>query len=321
MARGGAPIPIQRESCLKAAAGWVCVRVREWETESLRPSLPTVRPFLKWAGSKRALIHSLREYVGQPEPGKAYFEPFLGSGALFFASSPKKAVLSDVNWPLISAFRVVKSKTNALINHLEALPRVPTRNQYYVLRKRYNDIVTADANPSSETVVEIAALLIWLNHTCFNGLYRVNSSGRFNVPFGSRTERHIFSASNLKAASASLRSAQAELYAEPYEKVLGRAGRGDVVYIDPPYEPITDRGNFREYSASGFSAEDQARLADVVRELARKGCRVVISNSSARSIRELYEGFDFHEVLVNRMINCDGNARGPVQEVIIVGRQ
>jgi DNA adenine methylase len=294
---------------------------RIWETESFRAPRPVARPFLKWAGSKRSLLPSLVDYVGQPEKGHAYYEPFLGSGALFFALSPDKAVLSDVNWPLVTTFKVVKNHVSALIAYLTALPRAPTHDQYYLWRKRYNALLGADSGLTADESIEIAALLIWLNHTCFNGLYRVNSDGKFNVPIGSRSGGHIYSSENLHAASATLRRSQAELYSAPYEIVLSKAGRGDVAYLDPPYEPLDDQGNFTSYSAEGFTTDHQVQLADFARTLVDRGCHVVLSNSSVRVIHELYREFDRNEVLVNRMINCDGDSRGPVTELIIVGKK
>jgi DNA adenine methylase len=296
------------------------MRAREWETDSFRPSRTIAQPFLKWAGGKRASTPILTRLIGQPDPGHTYFEPFLGSGAAFFAIRPDHAVLSDVNWPLVETFKVVKNRAPTLASYLDSLPPRPTRDQYYLCRKRFNDLLGESEKESAESSVELAALFIWLNHTCYNGLFRVNGSGKFNVPFGGKGDRFIFSVSRLRAASQALRQSHSELYSANYSSVLEKAKRGDVVYLDPPYEPVGESKNFTAYSAGGFTTDDQVRLSTVVHSMVERGVRVVLSNSSAPIIRELYHGFDFYETSVTRAISCNGESRSAVPEVVVVSK-
>jgi DNA adenine methylase len=297
------------------------VGTSEWETESFRAFRAPVRPFLKWAGSKRSLLTELIASLETPIGQSRYFEPFLGSGSVFFSLQPSRAILSDINWPLIQTFKVVKNRVQALIDHLETLPRKPSHDHYYLARKRFNELVVEGSSLDFDGRIELAALMIWLNHTCFNGLYRVNSEGRFNVPIGFKVERHIFSSANLRAASLALKRARAELLSANYVEVLGDAKDGDVIYLDPPYEPVDDANSFTQYSAGGFSSEDQTRLAELATKLADRGCKVVISNSSAANIQGLYEGFDIRPILANRRIGSRSVDRGLVSELLISSRK
>lgn len=293
----------------------------EWETDSFHLVTPQVKPFLKWAGGKRALIPELRKALAPTEFTGRYFEPFLGSGSVFFSLRPSQAILSDVNWPLIQTFKVVKSRVRSLIAHLETLPRRPTHDHYYLARRRFNELISNQSSINSDSRVELAALMIWLNHTCFNGLFRVNGEGRFNVPIGFKIERHIFSTENLRAASLALRTAKAELLSASYEEVLPQAQAGDVVYLDPPYEPLEGAENFTQYSPRGFSSADQMALATTARSLSRRGCTVVISNSAARGIPDLYGDFDVRTIVANRRIGSSALSRGRVRELLITSRR
>jgi len=296
------------------------VKAREWESEHFHAAQGPAKPFLKWAGGKRALLPELAKYLRPPDAEHTYFEPFLGAGAVFFAVSPQKAVLGDINSALIQTFKVVKSRAPSLIAFLDSLPKSPTHDQYYIARRRFNELVAGGHPVRFDDSVEVAALMIWLNHTCFNGLYRVNASGQFNVPMGGGKDRLIYSASAIRLASAALRAAQTDLLAGSYEKVLDSAGPGDVAYLDPPYEPISEVGNFTEYASSGFSWDDQVRLAELCTVLARRGCRVVVSNSSSSQVRLLYRDFDVHPVWAHRMISSDRRTRSPIREAIFVSR-
>lgn len=260
-------------------------------------------PYLKWAGGKRSMLRHLVPHV--PPSYGTYFEPFVGGGALFFALRPEKAVLSDVNRRLVRSYAAVRDDVDAVV---ELLKTYPYEKEFFLTMRA----VRIDDHSD----VEVAAWLIYLNRSCFNGLYRVNRDNVFNVPFGRYSNPTICDDVNLRACSERL-SGVAILH-EPFEIVLGRAAPGDFVYFDPPYLPLSATSSFTGYSADGFGLDDHRRLRDVARELKARGVRVLISNSAAPAARELYaEGFEIEEVLAGRAINARGDGRGRIPELII----
>jgi len=261
------------------------------------------RPFLKWAGGKSQLLPDLLRYA----PGEygRYYEPFLGGGALFFALQPARAVLSDSNAQLIGAYQAVRQDVEALIRRLRRFRA--TRDAYYSVRARD----PADLSPMAR-----AARFIYLNRTCYNGLYRVNSAGRFNVPFGRYKNPRICDPEGLRAAGAALR--RARLRVGDFEAVTRPARAGDLVYFDPPFDPLSPTASFTSYTAGGFGPEEQARLARLCRALAERGCHVMLSNSDTPLIRRLYRDFRLVELQARRAINRNANGRGPVTELLIL---
>lgn len=261
------------------------------------------RPFLKWVGGKRQLLPELA--ARSPRGFGRYHEPFVGGGALFFHLQPGSAVLSDRNERLIRTWRGVRDSVEEVIANLQAWPH--DREVFESLRVKDIDRCT---DP------EVAAWFIYLNRTGFNGLYRVNRKNIFNVPFGSYKNPTICDADLLRAASAILQGV--ELHVEDFAAVAERAAPGDFVYFDPPYVPLTATSSFTSYTAGGFGMAEQARLRDVARALKARGVHVLLSNSSAPAVHELYgEGFRLIPVAANRAINCDASARGPVTELIV----
>lgn len=260
-------------------------------------------PYLKWAGGKRSMLRHLVPHV--PPSYGTYFEPFVGGGALFFALQPEKAVLSDVNRRLVRSYAAVCDDVDAVV---ELLKTYPYEKEFFLTMRA----VRIDDRPD----VEVAAWLIYLNRSCFNGLYRVNRNNVFNVPFGRYSNPTICDETNLRACSERLRGVA--ILHEPFETVLGRAAPGDFVYFDPPYLPLSATSSFTGYSADGFGLDDHRRLRDVARELKARGVGVLISNSAAPAARELYaEGFEIEEVLAGRAINARGDGRGRIPELII----
>jgi DNA adenine methylase len=261
------------------------------------------RPFLKWAGGKRQLLPSLLQYA--PRDASTYFEPFVGGGALFFALQPKRAVLADVNERLIRTYKGVKNNVEEVIRQLEGFPHNP--EFFYDLREKDID---------AGTDADVAAWLIYLNKTGFNGLYRVNRDNRFNVPFGRYVNPTICDPDTLRACSAAL--AKAELLVEDFASVVKEARPGDFVYFDPPYVPLSVTSNFTSYTSQRFDHDGQKRLRDTARKLKRRGVRLLLSNSSAPSVRELYaDGFDVTEVSATRLVNSKATARGAIVELLI----
>lgn len=267
------------------------------------PSTPRPRPFLKWVGGKRQLLPALVEHL--PTRFGRYHEPFLGGGALFFHLRPQAAVLSDTNERLVRTWRGVRDAVEDVIGLLSSWPH--DRDFYVQLRAEPVD-ARSDA--------EVAAWFIYLNRTGFNGLYRVNRRNQFNVPFGAYTNPTICDAELLRVASAAL--ARTDLHVEDFGAVLARAEPGDLVYFDPPYVPLSATSSFTAYTADGFGMEEQRRLRDTARQLKERGVHVLLSNSSAPAVHELYEaGFRRTPVSANRAINCDATRRGAVTELIL----
>jgi DNA adenine methylase len=239
-----------------------------------------------------------------PQRFNTYHEPFVGGGAVFFALQPDKSSLSDDNAELVNAYKTVRDDVENLIRHLRT--HQAEEDYYYELRAK---------DPTKLDPIERASRLIYLNRTCFNGLYRVNSKGGFNVPFGRYKNPQICNELGLRAASSALQGVRVER--RNYEHVLETAKRGDFLYFDPPYHPVSATANFTSYTAGAFSEADQRRLADAFRELADRGCKVMLSNSDAPLIRELYADFHVETVSAPRLVNRDASKRGPVNEVLV----
>lgn len=267
---------------------------------------PIVRPFVKWAGGKSQLLSCIHKHI--PKRFNRYWEPFIGGGAFFFSLRAEQSVISDTNEELINAYRVVREDVEALIVELSA--HHYDRDAYYSVRAwdRLEDF-------SSVSAVKRAARFIYLNKTCFNGLYRVNSKGFFNVPFGKYSNPKIVDPDNLRRCSEALQSS--DIRVGSYLSIEPGVKAGDLVYCDPPYVPISESSSFTSYTKEGFGVEDQVRLRDMCYRLAERGALVVISNSSTPMVEDLYSGFVIHRVQAARAINSKAANRGSVEELII----
>jgi DNA adenine methylase len=271
-----------------------------------RPPEPIARPFLKWAGGKRQLLpHLLRHVPPSVRSTGRYYEPFVGGGALFFALRPARATLADVNERLVRAYRGVAHHVGDVVRLLGGYPHAS--EFFYRLRAEAID-ARSDA--------EVAAWFIYLNRTGYNGLYRVNRKNVFNVPFGRYANPTVCDEPTLRACAAAL--AGTTLLVADFEKVVSSARRGDFVYFDPPYAPLSATSSFTSYTSDGFGPDDQRRLRDVARRLKKRGVHVLLSNSSAPLTRELYaDGFEVFEVPATRMLNSKGDGRGAIAELVI----
>src|SRR5690348_5538756 len=265
-----------------------------------------VHPIIKWAGSRRR-GKRLTAFLPPREQMRRYFEPFVGGAALFFALQHTRSTLSDSNAELINLYTVARDEPDALIAALRAHTTAHDAPHYYAMRA---------LAPASLTAVQRAARLIYLNKTCYNGLYRVNSRGQFNVPIGRHKSLTICDEPNLRAASAALRPARLAL--GDYETVLAGAGPGDFVYFDPPYHPSSATAVFTSYTDRPFDAREQERLAQAFRRLHAAGCHLMQSNSDTPLIHALYSGFRIERVTANRAINSRADRRGPVTELVIL---
>ncbi len=267
--------------------------------------LDEAKPFVKWAGGKRQLFDEL--ILGLPR-FENYHEPFLGGGAVFFGLEAKekikKAYLSDLNVDLINTYSVIKTDVFGLMAELSSSQYANNEASFYKIRA---------SKPTSR--VERAARFIYLNKTAFNGLYRVNSKGEFNVPFGRYSNPKILDSENLLLVHRALQ--KDELFCGDFTHVLKNAHKGDFVYFDPPYVPISKTSNFTSYTKNSFSEKDQERLMKTFKTLDSRGCYVMLSNSYSDFIADLYSEFEPETILANRMINCKGDKRGKIKELVV----
>lgn len=274
---------------------------------------PGCHPFIKWAGGKGQLIPQIIRLI--PTKFSRYFEPFLGGGAVFFqlASLDRNAFLSDINYELINAYKVIKNHVEELI-----LALIYHQNEYNKSPKKYYYHLRDSTDVMNK--INKAARFIALNKTCYNGLYRVNKNGLFNVPIGRYKNPIICDANNLRKMSVVLKRSGSYLGVSDYKKILvEKAERDDFVYLDPPFYPISNTANFTSYTNNGFSLEDQKELATIFDELTGKGCKVLLSNSNTEEIRSLYSNYSHltQVINVNRSINAIASKRAGHTELLI----
>jgi len=266
-----------------------------------------VKPYLKWAGGKRQLLSELKFY--SPSGYKTYYEPFVGAGAFFLDLQRDKVVINDMNSDLILTFRVIKDNADALIDELKKYETKNNSEDFYKIRRMDRDSSTY--NKMSD--VSKAARMIYLNKTCYNGLYRVNSQGFFNTPFGKYKNPAICDENTIKAVSSYLNDASSlKIMNGDFEDCLVDAEKNDFVYFDPPYHSV-----FTGYQSEGFDEKEQKRLFDIFKELSNNNVKCMLSNSSTDFIKDLYKDYHIHIVKANRAINSDKSGRGCVDEVII----
>ena len=270
------------------------------------------KPFVKWVGGKRQLLRQFRELGLYPPEDfnpitNTYYEPFVGGGAVFFDLLPKNAKLSDLNNELVTTYNVIKNNVDELIQSLQK--HIYDKEYYLEVRaKKVEDL----------SDVEVASRFIFLNRTGFNGLYRVNKSGQFNVPFGRYNNPVICDEDNLRRVSDALQDVT--ITHQDYKNVLKTAKSGDFIYLDPPYYPINATSSFTSYTAEGFLEKEQTELRDTFVKLHEKGCFVMLSNSDTPFINELYSGLDgitINKITAGRSINSKGSGRGKITEVLV----
>lgn len=270
-----------------------------------------MKPFVKWVGGKRQLLPEIETLM--PASYNTYYEPFVGGGALLFSITPEKAVIGDMNATLIGTYKSIRDNKEALIQMLDTFTAFHELSQdkkafYNQMRKRYNN--EALKNHDS---LEACALFMYLNKTCFNGLYRVNSEGLFNVPFNGKEKLHIYETENLNMISKYLENVS--ILNADFEETCKTASAGDFVFFDSPYAPLKP-DSFEAYTKEGFSLDDHKRLARVFHELTEKGVYCMLTNHNTELINELYKEYNKKTVQVKRMINSDASKRTG-EEVII----
>jgi DNA adenine methylase len=271
-----------------------------------------IAPILKWAGGKRQLLSELTRRL--PDRWGTYFEPFIGGGALLVELANQgrldRAVIGDMNPELVNLYRVVKRDPEELFRALSDEKFQNDEESFRRLRSEFNALIGTRKRP-----VDRAALLVYLNKHSYNGLWRVNRKGHYNVPFGKYGRLNLPSYQNLLKFSRMLGGVT--LMHADFGRIIRTAERGDFVYLDPPYHPLSKTACFTDYTTGGFSFEDQKRLATVFRRLSDKGVRLMLSNSSTPEIKELYNGFSIHTVTAKRFINCKGEKRSGAFELIV----
>ena len=269
-----------------------------------------VAPFLKWVGGKRQIIPEILSHLPKNISSLNYCEPFIGGGALLFHLEPKRAIINDYNEELINVYKVIKNNLEELLIDLKKHQN--TSEYFYQIRG-------IDRQPlfNELTNIQHASRIIYLNKTCFNGLYRVNSLGEFNSPFGRYTNPNIVNEPVLRAVSKYLNSSEITILNGDYEKVLNSVTADTFVYLDPPYHPISESSNFTGYVQGGWSEKHQIRLKKACDDLDKKGVKFLLSNSAAPFIKELYSEYEIHSINANRSINSVGEKRGQIEELLI----
>ncbi|MDE7324832.1 MAG: DNA adenine methylase [Lachnospiraceae bacterium] len=270
---------------------------------------PLVAPVVKWVGGKRQLLDDLMPLF--PKRVTTYCEPFLGGGAVLFKLQPKIAYVNDINLELIHMYEVIRDNVDELII---ALGEHQNQEEYFYSvrdwdrdKKRYEQL----------TKIQRAARIIYLNKTCYNGLFRVNNAGEFNTPFGHYKKPNIVNAPTLKAVNSYFQNAQLTFSSVDYAEVLGNVMKGTFVYLDPPYDPVSDTANFTGYAKGGFDRSEQIRLRQCCDELNRRGIKFMLSNSATDFIREQYAAYNITIVKAKRAINSNAAKRGQVDEVVV----
>lgn len=262
-----------------------------------------ISPAIKWAGGKTQLLNIITENL--PDSYNNYYEPFIGGGAVLLSVKPEKALINDINEQLINLYIQIRDSVDDVLNKINNLDSVPcTKEFYYSIREQYNQKIL-----SGEKDAQAAALMIWLNKHCFNGLYRVNSKGLFNVPFNNRVKGKSVDESNIRAISDYLNQAKVNITCMDFEEACTTVSAGDFVYFDSPYVPESETAYFTDYAKGGFSLEDHKRLSKLFKCLDEKGAKIMLSNNDVSLVRELYEGYKIQSFAVKRMINRNANKR------------
>lgn len=269
-----------------------------------------ITPFVKWVGGKRQLMGSILEAMPKNMRNYTYVEPFIGGGAVLFHIQPKKAIINDFNSELINVYNVVKENLEELIIDLK---KHKNESEYFY------HIRSLDRTEDFAKIGKIqrASRLIYLNKTCYNGLYRVNNAGEFNSPFGRYKNPNIVNEPVLRAVSTYLNSNKVQIFSGDYDDILKGLDKNSFVYLDPPYHPISESSNFTGYIQGGWNISDQARLREACDELTEKGVKFLLSNSASGFIKDQYKNYNISTVKATRSINVDAEKRGEVDELLI----
>lgn len=268
-----------------------------------------ISPVVKWVGGKRQLLDQIIPRI--PNRMTSYCEPFFGGGAVLFSYQPSNAIINDINQDLITVYKVIHDNVDALI---ESLKRHENDKEYFY-EMRNIDRNKDDFKNLAD--IEKASRLIYLNKTCYNGLFRVNSSGEFNTPFGHYKNPNIVNEPVLRSVSKYLQKNNISIFCEDFSQTLNRIEKDAFVYLDPPYDPVSDTANFTGYNKGGFDRNEQIRLKECCDKLTEKGVKFLLSNSSTNFIKNLYQDYSISIVKAKRSVNSDADKRGEIEEVLI----
>lgn len=264
---------------------------------------PKMSPVLKWAGGKTQLLNSITQMM--PKTYNRYFEPFIGGGSVLFSIAPTEAFINDINKQLINVYSQLKENVFEVIEAINKLDSVPCdKSMYYAIRERYNYKIAVNSLDA-----ECAALMIWVNKHCFNGLYRVNRKGLFNVPYNNKISGRSIDENNILAISSYLQACDITINCKDFESFCNDVKSGDFVYFDSPYIPISDTANFTDYTKDGFAINDHERLAELFKRLDKLGAKLLLSNNDVPLVYSLYKEYNIKSLDVNRMINRDATKR------------
>ncbi|WP_366924343.1 DNA adenine methylase [Metallumcola ferriviriculae] len=267
------------------------------------------QPVLKWAGGKRQLLSEIEKYI--PQKFSTYYEPFLGGGAVLFRLQPKKAILNDVNEELMNVYCVIRDNVEELIEDLSKHKNEV--DYFYKLRELDRD----KEQYSKLSPIERASRIVFLNKTCYNGLFRVNSAGQFNAPFGKYKNPNIVNEGTLRAVGQYFNQSKITFRCYDFEDALKRIRKGAFVYFDPPYDPVSDTASFTGYDKGGFDKDEQERLKRLCDKLNKRGIKFLLSNSSTDFIKQLYRDYKIEIVQAKRALNSKGDKRGEIDEVLV----
>ena len=273
------------------------------------PKNKLVAPVVKWVGGKRQLLEEITPLL--PKRITSYCEPFFGGGAVLFSIQPRNAIINDLNQDLITVYEIIRDDVESLVESLKKHQN--TSEYFYTIRDKDRDKELY----KGMSKVEKASRLLYLNKTCFNGLFRVNSSGEFNSPFGHYKNPNIVNEPVLRAVSTYFNESNIKFYSEDFAETLKRVRRGGFVYLDPPYDPVSDTASFTGYNKGGFDRNEQIRLKLCCDELTQRGIKFMLSNSATEFIKELYGEYEITIVKAKRAINSDASKRGAIEEVLI----
>lgn len=269
-----------------------------------------VIPFLKWVGGKRQLLPQIKLFLPNNLSSYTYCEPFVGGGALLFDLQPKHAIINDLNQELINVYNVIKNNPEELIEDLK---------KHYNTSEYFYEIRSVDRFPLFQEFnnIQRASRIIYLNKTCYNGLYRVNNSGEFNSPFGKYKNPNIVNEPVIRAVSKYLNNVDIKIFSTDFETVLNNLPEHSFVYLDPPYHPLSESSNFTGYTQGGWNENNQIRLRNACNILNEKGIKFLLSNSSSDFIKDIYSKYNITIVKATRAINSDSSKRGPINELLI----
>lgn len=269
-----------------------------------------VKPILKWVGGKRQILHEIRPLI--PKTYSTYIEPFIGGGAVLFDLQPKYAVINDLNEELMNVYEIIKNNPEELIELLKDYEANNSKEYYYNIRA-----LDRSMSYMSLSKIQRAARTIYLNKTCYNGLFRVNSAGEFNSPYGRYKNPNIVNEPTIKAISKYFQTNEIAFFNKDYSDIIKNVEKGSFIYFDPPYMPISSSASFTGYTRNGFSYERQKELRDICDELRDKGIKFLVSNSDCLEIRDLYKGYKIKTIQAKRYVNSNSEKRGEINELLI----